>query len=101
MSDGQVIELEATAVQFFSAHDESGFFEWLKKLTCVKRSEGRGRTIYLSVELASVDEDALRELLALFRRYAVDMRQLAKLDRDEFADWFRDPNAYWFKQVFG
>jgi hypothetical protein len=29
------------------------------------------------------------------------MRQLAKLDREEFANWYHDSRAYWFKQVFG
>jgi len=101
MSDRKVLELEATAVRFFSPNDEAAFFGWLTKLSCVRNSEGRGTTLYISVEPAGVDEDSLRELLALFHRYGVDMRQLAKLERDEFTDWFRDSKAYWFKQVFG
>jgi hypothetical protein len=40
-------------------------------------------------------------MLALFRRYGVELRQLAAFDRDEFAEWFRDKQAYWHKDVFG
>jgi hypothetical protein len=101
MSAARIVELEATGVRYFSGHDEAAFFEWLKKIPCVQKIEGRGRTLHIAVELDALNEDALREFLALFRRYGVDMRQLARFDRDEFADWFRDERAYWFTQVFG
>jgi len=28
----------------------------------------------------------------------VGLRQLASFDRDEFADWFRNEPAYWYKR---
>ena len=95
------VELEATGVRFFSKGDESAFFRWLDKLAFVQRYEGRGRTLYISINSMSVDEDGLRELLALFRRYGVPLRQLIVFDRDEFAEWFRDSLAYWHKDIFG
>ena len=101
MSISSVIELQATGVRFFSQGDEEAFFSWLSKLTCVKRYEGRGLTLYISVDPEAVDEDGLRELLAMFRRYGVELKQLAVFDRDEFADWFRSDQAYWYKEVFG
>lgn len=97
----KVIQLEARSVRFFSPHDEAAFFEWLGKVRCVKKIEGRDASLFVSVDLPAVDELALRELLSLFRRYNVDMRQLARLDRDEFAEWFHESNAYWYKGVFG
>ena len=96
-----MVELEATEVRFFSQGDEGAFFGWLDKLLFVERYEGRGRTLYISVNSVAVDEDGLREMLALFRRYGVGLRQLASFDRDEFADWFRNEQAYWYKDVFG
>ena len=96
-----MVELQATSVRFYSQGDEAAFFGWLDKVPCVERYEGRGLTLYISVNSAAVDEDGLRELLALFRRYGVDMRQLAAFDRSEFADWFRSEQAYWHKEVFG
>ena len=95
------VELEATSVRFYSRHDEDAFFEWLKKLPCVEKCQGRGLTVHISVKPALVDEDALREFLALFRRYGVDGRQLARFDREEFTNWFKDPHAYWYEEIFG
>lgn len=101
MSKVNIIELEATGVRFFSEYDESAFFDWLNKLECVQNYEGRGRALYITVNSEAVNEDALREFLALFRRYGIAMRQLIAFDRDEFADWFHEEQAYWYSEVFG
>ena len=95
------VELQAVEVRFFSAGDESAFFGWLRSLPCVERFEGRGRTLHIWVNANCVDEDALRELLALFHRYGVDLAQLAAFDRDDFAEWFHRENAYWHQAIFG
>jgi hypothetical protein len=97
----KTVELEASDVRFFSEGDEEAFFAWLKKLPFVEHYEGRGRVLYISVNLLAIDESGLREILALFRRYGVGLRQLAIFDRDEFADWFRSDQAYWHEDVFG
>ena len=96
-----IVELEATDVHFFSPGDERAFFDWLGNLPCVERYEGRGRTLYISVILLNVNESSLREMLALFYRYGIGMRQLVSFDRDEFIDWFHDAQAYWYKEIFG
>lgn len=95
------LELEATGVRFFSKGDEEAFFDWLGKLSFVEKYEGQGRTLFITVKSNAIDEDGLRELLSLFRRYGIDLKQLAVFDRDEFADWFRDDRAYWHKDIFG
>jgi hypothetical protein len=100
MSDLATVELQATGVRFLSQGDEVGFFRWLAKLAFVERYEGCGLTLFISVNAAAVDEDGLRELLALFSRYGVELKQLAVFDRSEFADWFRSKQAYWHKEVF-
>jgi len=92
--------LSAKRVWHYSECDEAAFFEWLDKLPCVKRYEGELDVLSIYVDEAKVDESALRELLALFRRYAVEMKQLRVFDRREFAAWFRDPRAYWHAAVF-
>ena len=43
----------------------------------------------LAVAPGKADETGVRELLALFRRYGVDLGQLVALDRKEFSAWFR------------
>jgi hypothetical protein len=95
------VRLEAADVRFFSQGDESAFFVWLNGLPFVEGYEGRGRILSVLVNSAAVDEDGLREMLALFRRYGIALRQLAIFDRDEFADWFRDERTYWYNDIFG
>jgi hypothetical protein len=97
----KIVEIEAVGVHYFSQCDERAFFEWLDKLPFVERYEGRGRTLHISINSLAVDEEGLREMLALFRRYGVGLRQLAMFDRDDFSDWFRDKQAYWYKDIFG
>lgn len=94
------IELEAKEITFFSPGDEAAFFGWLKQLPCVEKVEGRGRTLYVSVDKSGIDEDGLRELLALFLRFGVSMSQLRVFDCNDFTDWFRSDTAYWYKDVF-
>jgi hypothetical protein len=100
MSVDNLIELEAMRVLYRSENDESAFFEWLNKLECVQKCEGRGDTLFIQVVRNKVDESALRELLALFYRYGVDMRQLAVFESGDFQPWFTNPQAYWFPLVF-
>lgn len=100
MSDRQVV-LTARRVWFYSENDEAAFFGWLRGLPCVEKYEGELDTLNIYVNQARVDAGSLYELLALFRRYGVDMSQLRVFDREVFASWFRNPKSYWFKEVFG
>jgi hypothetical protein len=95
------VQLEATGVRFLSSGDEDIFFARLQKLSFVEKCEGRARTLYVLVNFAQIDEEGLRELLALFRRYGISLRQFAIFDREEFAAWFRNEQAYWYGEVFG
>ena len=95
------VELKAQKVRFFSRIDERIFFDWLKMLPCVSNVEGKGDALFIRVLESKVDECALRDLLALFWRYKIGMKQLAAFDKKEFADWFHSKGAYWYKSVFG
>lgn len=95
-----VIALKAQGVRYWSQNDEAAFFEWLAKVRCVVGREGRGETLYISVDPDKVDEEGLRELLGLFSRYGIDLKQLEAFDTPRFAVWFRDPAAYWHAQIF-
>lgn len=77
-----IVTIEATRVWYYSKHDESAFFEWLDKLQCVASYEGQGDTLYINIQKKKVDESCLRELLALFYRYNVDLSQLRVLVRN-------------------
>ena len=100
-SDGSdPVELIARATTFFSQLDEDSFFEWLAKIPCVSQFTGQEDILYIQITRSKVDQSALQDLLALFYRYKIDMKQLAILDRAEFSQWFRRKEAYWHEQVF-
>ncbi|MFX1678409.1 hypothetical protein PV762_04190 [Mitsuaria sp. CC2] len=100
MTELKEVLLEARGVRFYSQYDEAVFFKWLRDLPCVVNVEGQGLTIFIACRSDAIDEDALREILALFHRYGIEKRQLAQFDRAEFLKWFRNPVAYWYSEVF-
>jgi len=48
-----------------------------------------------------LSEASLRDLLALFSRYEIPMRQLAQFENAKNTSWFRAPRMYWHQRVFG
>lgn len=91
------LTLVATSVHYLSDGDETSFFGWLRRLGCVASVRGDGHDLVIGLRSPPDDAD-LRELIALFFRYDVDMRQLARFgDRG----WVRNPAAYWHRRVFG
>lgn len=94
-------QLVAHSVRFLSECDEEAFFCWLKQLDCVEGFHGQGLDLFISVSENPLKDESLRELLALFSRYRVDMTQLACFENDANRSWFRDARAYWFRDVFG
>ncbi|WP_090228960.1 hypothetical protein [Filomicrobium insigne] len=95
------ITLKADATRFYSSYDEDAFFGWLKAIGCVVNFYGRGKTLYIDVASGKLTEESLRELLALFRRYDVEMKQLAQFASDANHHWFSEPTKYWHSDVFG
>jgi hypothetical protein len=87
-------------VTFYSEQDESLMFQWLKRIRAVRRVEGTGDSIVLHVG-RRISGSSLRELLALFYRYRISMRQLAQFLTERNNSWFASPMAFWYKAVFG
>lgn len=82
------IKLEVNPVgPFFSDEDEAFFFRWLDKIKCVKKYEGRSHTLCIEVDSTLISENELREMVALFLRYDVDMKQLSVFKQSKFSRW--------------
>lgn len=94
--------LTCKRVRYCAPKDEDIFFEWIKKIKCVKSFEGARDELYLDlVETPPTDQD-LEDLIGLFYRYKVDMKQLARFLTPENKAWFYDnKKAFWHKKVFG
>lgn len=97
----RTVILKATGITYLSDHDEAVFFEWLGSLKAVTSVRGEPRTEEISVLPERLTDDELRELIALFTRYGVEMSQLSVFRTAKNASWFARPTSYWFKKVFG
>jgi hypothetical protein len=96
----QEVDLHARRVYFFSQEDEAAFFGWIKRMPCIARYAGIGGTIHIHVDPGHVDDDALRELIALFRRYEIEMKQLLVFVNESNRAWVTRPGSYWFGRMF-
>ena len=86
---------------YFSQGDEESFWHRLQSIKCVKAFEGKGNDYYITLARAPGNAD-LRELIALFFRYDVNMRSLAAFQTDRNAKWFAENRkAFWHSRVFG
>jgi len=92
---GKTAVVICKAVEFYSAQDETNFFEWAKKLRCVKRVQGVHDEIWLHVRSRNISDRCLRELIALCFRYKVEMTQLQQFLRVSNKHWFGD-KEFWF-----
>lgn len=90
-----------TGVLYGHPDDERAFFEWLQRIPCVKSALGSGEHGLVVRLKRRPSRSDLRSLLALCRRYVVNMRQLAKFETDSNRSWFRNPDSYWYDAVFG
>lgn len=99
--NGEVIMLlECVAVEFLSPIDERIFFDWLEKINGVSGVYGQGLSIMLKMD-DSINDESLRELLALFYRYGIDMKQLGTFRNKDNQSWFYDnKQSFWFEKVF-
>jgi len=91
--------LKCQETVFYSQLDETMFFAALQRISAVQKITGSGADLFVTVASRPSDK-ALRELLGLFHRYQVDLRQLAQFATKKNHVWFRASNAYWSKAVF-
>lgn len=96
-----MVTLIVGETRYLSQGDEDAFFDWLNGIGCIADVRGVGRQLLISVEESDLPDSDLREIIALFFRYSAEMKQLAQFLTAANAKWFRDPEAYWYKDVFG
>lgn len=95
-----MLKIEIYSLRFYSRLDEDAFFSRLNQIPGVVSVERFLRTINVCVDPSAVDDEGMRELISLFQRYGIDMRQLRKLGTGEFSSWMRNRSAYWFKSMY-
>ena len=96
------IKLVCKLVYFYSQLDESMFFTWIQSIKAIIRFDGIKDELYLYCESSVISDEDLREILALFYRYKIDMKQLKIFLNRKNKKWFFDgPKGYWHRRVFG
>lgn len=91
-----MIYLDCSGINFYSQLDEKHLFLWASEIRGVVRWE----VDTLVVRSSRLSQASLRDLLALFFRYKIPMRQLAQFQNEKNASWFASPHMYWHQQVF-
>lgn len=96
------IKLICRKVTFYCHKDEDAFFEWIKKIDCIQNVYGIGNELYLITHSKKTTDQDLRDLIGLFYRYKVDMKQLSQFLNKKNKHWFYDnKKAFWRRRVFG
>ncbi len=90
------------SVTFYCLKDEDAFFEWIKKINCIKKISAEGDELYLHLKSDSIDDNDLDDLIGLFYRYKINMKQLKQFLNDKNKEWFyNNRKAFWHQPVFG
>ena len=79
-----MVYLDCSGVRFGSQLDEKHLFQWAAEIACFVRWEQDT----LVVKSRRISEESLRDLLALFWRYNIPMRQLAQFRNSANEAWF-------------
>ncbi len=90
-------------MKYYSINDEAAFFEWINKIKSIKKYNGSGDELCLYIKSNRIDDADLREIIGLFYRYKIDMKQLKIFLSKANEEWFYlgKYKAYWHKKIFG
>lgn len=91
-----MVQLDCSGVTFGSQLDERHLFEWAMQIPGVVRWEHDT----LVVKSLNLSQASLRDLVALFSRYQIPMKQLAQFRNPRNEAWFASPEMYWHRKVF-
>ena len=92
-----MIRLNCSGIRFGSQLDEKHLFEWASEISCFLRWEQDT----LVIKSRNISRKALYDLIALFWRYQIPMKQLAQFENQRNSKWFRNNEMYWYEKVFG
>lgn len=94
-------EIRCKKVKFYSKGDEDTFFDWAHKIPAIKKVFGEVDEIVLSIGSTCIEDNSLRELIALFYRYKLPIEQLAIFKNTSNQEWFQNQNRFWYSDIFG
>jgi hypothetical protein len=84
---------------YFSQRDANHFFGWLQETNFIKNVKGVHHSLFLTIE-GEIEREELYNLIALFTRYQMDLRELRGLCEKHNNKWFRSKKVYWHEAMF-
>jgi hypothetical protein len=88
-------------LRYYSAKDEAAFFTWLQSIPAVVGVRGVGQYLHIQLKSSRLSAESLRELISIYHRYNGYMPELATFLNSKNEGWFKAPESYWYKRVFG
>ena len=94
--------LVCKSVRFYARKNEDAFFEWIKKIDCIDEISAAGKELYLHISTDDIHDQDLDDLIGLFYRYKINMKQLQRFLTKDSKKWFYDnKKSFWHRRVFG
>jgi hypothetical protein len=87
-------------MRYYSRADEAAFSGWLHSIPGVTDVRGQGHELIIRLKSRRLSQTALREFIALYRRYNRKMSELEQFVSDTNRSWFQHPDADWHNAVF-
>jgi len=88
-------------VIFNSTPDKICFIDWLRKIKSITAVYGKGFELHLHFDSKNVTDSDLREIISLFDRYKINMKQLKVFLNEKNKNWFKDKKSFWYNRIFG
>jgi hypothetical protein len=92
--------LEIALGSFYSRGDERRLFVGFKEISAIRSVKGVHRDLLLDIEVAALNKEAMRELLALLRRYEIPLAPLRVFAKKNKFAWLNDEQGYWHNEMF-
>lgn len=94
------MKLMTDLTTFYSNGDEQRFFHGLRENPGVSGCCGIAQQLEITIVQRRLNHDALRDLIALFRRYQIPLSPLSILaDKTRF-EWLKEQTASWYESMF-
>jgi hypothetical protein len=87
---------------YYSDLDKKYLSEWIHSISSIVKIEYDRYDTYLYFDSNVISDDDFRELIALFYRYKIDMKQLQIFINDGNREWVcGEPKGYWYRRMLG
>ena len=94
------MKIKIDLVTFYSRGDERRLFQGLGDISAITDVTGVGRGLALKIDVRKLNDEMLRELIALLWRYGISLRPISVLCEKKKFVWISEDKFYWHKNMF-